>query len=244
MSLMSLYLQYESLSLTDVERELRLSKTAAFRLAATLEEQKYLIKDKRTKRFFLGPVIFQLVRKHQKEDLIGLVQDLIQELVTESGETANISIRTGEGYSHISVTEGAHLMKVSWSNTASLSYKHLHAGSAGKLLLAYMSPSEQEDYLKNNKLKAFTDKTITKRDEMIKEITRIREQGYSTSIEEAELGIAGISAPIWGISREPLAALSIFLPVTRLIPNKEQELTELVKKYAQKMSDKVNGSWN
>ena len=50
-SLLSLFLKYDSLSLVDMEQELQVSKTAAFRLAVTLADRGFLVKDIKTKRY-------------------------------------------------------------------------------------------------------------------------------------------------------------------------------------------------
>ena len=51
------------------------------------------------------------------------------------------------------------------------------------------------------------------------ELEKIRRQGYAVDDEEAVQGARCVSAPILNSDREPIAAVSVSGPVTRVSPN-------------------------
>jgi len=72
----------------------------------------------------------------------------------------------------------------------------LHAGSVGKLMLAFLPEEEQEELLKTIPFTRFTNRTITDPDTLKKELQKIREKGYVHSIGERVGDVASIGAPV------------------------------------------------
>ncbi len=73
----------------------------------------------------------------------------------------------------------------------------LHAGAPGKAYLANLPADELEDVLDRMELTRFTDNTITTRDGLLRELGRIRRQGYAVDNSEyvAYTGCAGAAIP-------------------------------------------------
>lgn len=72
----------------------------------------------------------------------------------------------------------------------------LHSTSAGKAMLAHMSPDRIDRILERHGLPELTDDTITSREGLFEEFETIREQGYATNREEHVEGIHAIGAPV------------------------------------------------
>ena len=60
------------------------------------------------------------------------------------------------------------------------------------------------------------------------ELEKIRRQGFAVDDEEAVLGARCVSAPILNSDHEPIAAVSVSGPVTRVSPNQVAALAEAV----------------
>jgi IclR family transcriptional regulator, KDG regulon repressor len=86
----------------------------------------------------------------------------------------------------------------------------LHSTALGKVLLAH-SPAAAEKFLRR-KLKAYTDKTITRTGLLKKELAVIRKQGYAIDKEEITRGIICVAAPVFRASEEVVCAISIAFP--------------------------------
>jgi len=65
-------------------------------------------------------------------------------------------------------------------------------------------------------LPGFTKNTITSRERLIEELSRIRMLGYSIDNEEFEFGIRCIAAPVFDGNNQVVAAISISGPFSDL----------------------------
>ena len=95
------------------------------------------------------------------------------------------------------------------------SFRPIHATSAGKVFLADMPPEERGHYLSET-LERFTPKTITSHHKLEEQLVEVQEQGYGYTIDELEVGLSAIAAPIRDIHRRAIAAVSVSGPSFRL----------------------------
>lgn len=84
----------------------------------------------------------------------------------------------------------------------------LHAGAAGKILLAYFSEEERESYI-NSSLERYTATTITEPEMLRNEIAGILRQGFAVDNGERFDDIRAVACPIFNHSNEVSAAISI-----------------------------------
>jgi IclR family acetate operon transcriptional repressor len=84
----------------------------------------------------------------------------------------------------------------------------LHCGGAGKAMLAFMTPEEQER-LFAQPLKQWTPHTITDPAVLRAELERIRRRGYSLDHDEVVVGVRCVAMPILDRSGRPVGAMSI-----------------------------------
>lgn len=234
MSLLSLFLKYDAVSLVDIEKEIKIGKTSAFRMTATMLERGFLVKDAETKRYSPGPILFQLVRKFKLNDIVTISRPLIQQLAEMTGETVYLSIRSGHRYIYIGGIESKKSLKVTSPIGDEVG---LYYSAAGKVHMAFMPSSEIDIYFKHTILESYTAQTHTDREQLEEELYQIRERNYSISFGERESGSGGVAAPIWGQEDEPTAVLSVVLPLSRI---KKQQLVELVSKYAADITSQYN----
>ena len=70
----------------------------------------------------------------------------------------------------------------------------------------------------------------------------IRSQGYATSIDELEVGLSALSAPVLDADGAPIAALSISGPTSRLTAERTEELAPLLKDEAATLTRRLRGA--
>ena len=70
-----------------------------------------------------------------------------------------------------------------------------HASAQGRLTLAF-SPLELQQRVLSRKLQAYTPHTITDAAKLRERLARIRTQLYEVSMDETQLGISAVAAPI------------------------------------------------
>lgn len=69
-----------------------------------------------------------------------------------------------------------------------------------------------------------------------RELERIRTQGFATHMEEARMGPASISAPVFCSRGEAAGAVSLIVPRSRFIPENERRWIRMVKRAAEEIS--------
>jgi len=94
---------------------------------------------------------------------------------------------------------------------------YLHAGSTGKIFLAY-DPGAFEA-LGSGPLEAFTDTTPTELAELERAAEQVREQGYSVTAQERNAGAIGVSAPVFDVAGRLAGSVGISGPTTRMTPD-------------------------
>ena len=129
------------------------------------------------------------------------------EAVHEVGETATLSIPgEADAITVDFVPTDRYLQGVTRLGRPSVG----HASSAGKVMLAF-----GDVVIPRSKLTAFTPRTITDPAALAAEIARVRERGYAEAIEEREVGLSAIAAPVWGADGELAAVVALQGPTSR-----------------------------
>lgn len=94
----------------------------------------------------------------------------------------------------------------------------LHATAMGKMLLAGLD-EDSLGFVLSQPLAAYTSATHT-REQLLGELPRIRERGYSISIGEFEDGLNAVAAPITDRSGRVVAGVTVVGPSYRLTPDR------------------------
>jgi IclR family acetate operon transcriptional repressor len=86
-----------------------------------------------------------------------------------------------------------------------------HCTANGKIFLAYGAAE-----LPTGPLRRRTPQTLTNRAELARQLETVRRDGIAGAIDELEIGLAAIAAPVHGPTGHVIAALSISGPTQRL----------------------------
>lgn len=91
----------------------------------------------------------------------------------------------------------------------------LYAGSAGKVILAFLPDESQQKIIATVPLQPFTRHTITDQQVLRDELEKIRKRGYAYSHGEWIQDASGVAAAIFGPDRVVMGAISISGPSQR-----------------------------
>jgi IclR family acetate operon transcriptional repressor len=93
-----------------------------------------------------------------------------------------------------------------------------YATASGKAWLATLDPDEVAALLAPTGLPAQTENTITDLARLRQDLAVARERGYALGLEEKDLGVNAIAAPIWGAGgkRAAVGTVSVAGPAVRL----------------------------
>ena len=106
----------------------------------------------------------------------------------------------------------------------------------GKVLLAYLSEQEIDDYLRRVKLKSYTPYTIVSKEYLKKDLKLIRERGYSFVNEEYMQGVSCVAVPLKDKQGKVCAGLSFSVPTVRMNKEKLPQLIDSLISTAKKIT--------
>ncbi len=118
----------------------------------------------------------------------------------------------------------------------------LHAGSAGKLLLAYLAKEDRRRVLSRTGLPRFTKNTITELRGLEKELDRIRKDGYAVSHQERVPFLSSVSTPLRDSKGQVVAALCVDGLTARFTPKKVKKFIDLAVETASRISWEIGFS--
>jgi DNA-binding IclR family transcriptional regulator len=228
-------LDRSELGVTEIGRELGVHKSTVSRLLSTLESERIVIQNPESGRYRLGVGLLEMagwVTLHA--DLRRVAHPLLNQLAQLTQESVNLAVLDGDEVVNIEYISpfGRHVMNIGWVGRRT----PLHASSTGKVLMAYLPRSEFEAILQKP-LPKFTENTLLESSELQSERTLIREQGYATGLEELEIGLNAVAAPIRDHTGRVIAAISISGPANRLSKERIQDvLVQLVLNFVQRIS--------
>jgi DNA-binding IclR family transcriptional regulator len=133
-------------------------------------------------------------------------------LAADTGETVNLAILDGARVINISEVRGSGAVAIqTWVGQSTPA----HATSSGKVLLAHL-PGLDLEALLGADLQRYTDHTIIDRDLLARELESVRQRGWASSVEEYELGLNALAAPVRDHDGTVVAAISVAGPSFRL----------------------------
>jgi len=225
------------LEIAEISSELNMPRSSTYKYLAILREHGFVDHEKKTGLYRLGIKFLQyasLVRSQIRVDTIALPH--MKKLSNEVKETVVLSVLLNqvaycaerveyESGIVFSMQRGAHLP--------------LYSGASAKVLLASLPDEEIEALLKETELVAFTQNTITDREELWQNLKEIRRKGYAYSDQEVDIGARGVAAPITNDEFLLTAGLCVIGPIQRMDELKIEKVIKLVLKYAKDISEEL-----
>ena len=208
-------------------------KSTAHRFLKHLEREGYLVRTE-AGAYLIGPRLSQMsTRGSQGATLQAVARPILWELWKSTQETVNLAVLDQGTVLYVDVIESPHEFRLS-SRVGTR--RSLHVTALGKALAAFLPAELRASVLSTIKFQPATPKTIMNLVHFRQELEKIRRQGYAVDDEEAVQGARCVSAPILSSDREPIAAVSVSGPVTRVSPNQVAALAGAVSSAARAIS--------
>jgi DNA-binding IclR family transcriptional regulator len=226
-----------SAGVSEVAAEIGVHKSTAFRLLAALEERDLVEQNTERGKYQLGFGVLRLASAiPARLDMVRQAQPVLDDLARRFDETINLAV-VREHYSvHVQQALGsAAVASQNWVGQLT----PLHATSSGKILLAYMSKERMSDVLDAAPLKAFTERTVTAREELIEQLAQVREDGFATAFEELETGLNAAAVPVRDHTGSIVGALSASGPAYRFDKARIESLTSELKAAGDRISQRM-----
>ena len=229
------------LTLTDIAQRAQLAPSTTHRLLATLEKTGYVYQMGDLGLWYVGLQAFTVGSSFlANRDFAAHSHAHMRRLMEQCGETANLAILDG--------TEAVFIDQVQCRETMRTIVKlgsrvPLHASGVGKAIFASLPDDQIDALIKVKGLPRITENTITSPETMWASIRVIRQRGWSFDDEEHLPGTRCVAAPIYDEHAEPLGAISLAGPSSRLSDGRIKQLGPLVSHIAEEITRRLGGRW-
>lgn len=206
--------QAKELKITDISKQMGLSKSTLHSLLKTLQLHGYIDQNPENGKYRLGMKLVE--RGHfvvGSMDIRQKAKGWLTELSQHTGQTTHLGILDGR--------EGVYIEKIE-GRLAAIAYSRIgrrlpvHATAIGKVLIAWLSDAERDPLLDGYHYTAFTPTTITSREALLDVLAQTRARGYALDSEENEQGVRCVAVPVWNHESRVIAALSLSTLTSRV----------------------------
>jgi DNA-binding IclR family transcriptional regulator len=207
----------QPVALTDLASAAGLPKSTASRLVSALERRGLIEQDGERGRLRPGPAILRVAERSMLErSIVELSKPTLDVLSEACGETINLAVPAHHGVEHVAQVDSRHFLGAGQWLGRSVGYEH---SANGKVFAAFGRGSAPAM--------------------MNRELQAVLQDGFATSIDELEVGLSAMAAPVRGARGEVIAALSISGPTLRMNPERIAELQELLISEARTLSRRL-----
>jgi DNA-binding IclR family transcriptional regulator len=190
-----------------------LPKSTTSRLVSALERQGLVQRLGERGRLTAGPVLLRYANRDVSSTLVELAAPSLRRLADASGETINLAVPGVDGVEHLAQEDTAHYVGVTdWVGRR----VPFQLAANGKCFLAFGGAAATAP-----------------------ELQVVRARGYATSIDELELGLSALAAPVLSPGGDALAALSISGPTARLTSERIARLAPLLVDEAKQLAERL-----
>ena len=205
-----------SVSLTEAAHETGLTLSTTHRILKALQGKDFIVRDGATGRYTVGPAILRLARVtlegNTHNELLAAAMPHLEHLRTITGETVGIHVPFNQ--TRLCLSEVVSLRPLRMASGVGQLYP-LHAGAAGKVLLAFMPAPVVKRLLATANAGPVGGIKVPLRTRLLKELPEIRKRGYATSFGETVPGASAAAAVIRTGEERPVGAINITGPATR-----------------------------
>jgi IclR family acetate operon transcriptional repressor len=166
-------------------------------------------------------------------DMRALSRPFLSDLNRQTRETVHLTVRHGLSAVYVEKLDSPEPVRIFSRIGASVP---LHCTAVGKVILAYMAESEQQNVLDQLDLKRFTPNTVGNLQELRVQLQKVRRNGHALDLEEHETHIRCIAAPVWDHAGVVNISLSVTGPAVRMTVSRLRELAPLVQDAGLKIS--------
>jgi len=236
--------EHNELKFNDIVKLTAFKKSTTHRFLSFLENNKYITKDKISSNYRLGVKFLNISSKILLNlDIKERAELYINELNVITGETVHLAILFDEEVVYVDKKESNKSIRLI-SRIGRVA--QMNCTAVGKAILAFQTDGFIERKLNDIQYIKNTKNTIIKKEDLLLELKKVKEQGFALDREENEEGICCMAAPIRDYTGMVIASMSISVVKIRMDINKLLDYKELLLEKAKKISenlgyiDKVN----
>ena len=219
---------------TELSKELQLNKSTVFSILKTLENLGYIYKDELTNTYAATFRLQSLAEMTaDPRNITGYARPILQQLMDIYDETIHFVSARENSVVYLEKMESSKSVRIYTGIGLEMP---LHCTSLGKVILADRTEEEICAYAERTGLVRYTKNSITRLDLLMKELEKVRQQGYAIDDEENQEGLYCVGVPVRNKHGKSLYALSLSMPKFRQSDYDKKQLVKDLIAAAEKVS--------
>jgi len=220
-------------SLDEICLHTGISKTTAYRMLRTLEWKDFVVFDPETELYHMGRAT--IPGAYLALSYVGFVRGahpFLERLAEVTGETVELTVEGAGGAVVVDQVATTHPFKPNLPIGRILCSV---ANSSLRMHVAFRSEAERQKILRSAQLR-LTPHTVTDPEGIASQLATAARDGVSYDIEEQDLGVCAVSAPVFGADGDVKAVVTVVAPSERFGPREKKKNTDAVKRTAVEMT--------
>ncbi len=210
------------------------------RIIGTLGKMEFVVQNPTTKKYSLGPAVTRLATLTSELAVLrDVAMPMLYELRNRTGETSHLYIRRGPYREHVAFVESSQELRTGGNVGDRVP---IHAGAASRVLWAFDTDQEIEEFLNSSALSSLTENTVVDKGKLLEEVSKIRKLKYAVSFGERNRSIGSVAAPVFDHDRKVIAAVSASMPSIRFTAEHVQQLIPEVIRAATELTQAFHGN--
>ena len=198
----------EPVTFAELSEAAGLARSTTSRLLAALESNR-LLERCATGEYVGGPLFVLYAARHDRNaEMARLARPMLEVIGEETGETVHLAVANGGQVAHVAQVDSTFLLGArDWTDVQ----VPPHCSALGKVLLAWgvLEPAPEP-------LETVTEHTRRTRAALDADLAQARTRGFAVTLDELEVGLAGIAAPVFGPDQDVVATVGVSGPTARL----------------------------
>lgn len=224
----------DGIRLNDLSRLVGLHTSTTFHLVKTMVLLGYLRQMPDSKSYRIGRPLFALAASALDEiEMVAVATPILQDLSAATQESSHFAVRSGDDIIVLVKTAGTGAFQLA---TRVGEVRPAHCTALGKILLAALDEPKLRAFLTRHPPVAYTAKTITDVDLLVREIENVRRKGIAYDDSEFNAEARCVAVPVHDFRGSVSGAVGISAPVWRLSLQALDEKARLVGEAAQRLS--------
>jgi IclR family acetate operon transcriptional repressor len=222
LQLILLFRNRPSVRVSEVADRLGVARSTAHRLLGMLVHRQFAVQDPATRAYRPGPRLVEIgLAAVGALDMRARMRPYLAEIASVTGETVSLLVMEGDAVQFIDSIESQRTVRVG----SRLGARMLaHSTSAGKAMLAALTTDEVLAIYPAERLVPATERTLTRRAQLLAELEHVQDRGFATNFEESETGLGAVGMAVLDQDERPAAAFTVACPLQRMTPGYVQAI--------------------
>lgn len=238
--ILAIVAQGNGLSLSEIAASSGLAASTVYRMLTTLESHGMVEFDKIEQLWSIGVETYRMGSAFlRRRKLFDLARIVMQDLMEQTGETANLGVAEEDCVVFVSQVETHQPIRAFFRPGTRASF---HASGIGKAILAHLPAERVEAIVHKAGLEAYTPKTLADESALARDLSEIRARGWSVDDEERHPGMRCVAAAIFNEFGEPVGGVSVSGPTARVTLERLAEIGPMVRDAAAEVTRMIGGA--